>query len=464
MSHGDDSRKRAVRRSTAVEGIPAIRTRVAGIDLGSEQHFVCAPAIEGHGREVVCFGATTPELQAMCAWLRARKVESVAMESTGVYWIAPHEVLEAAGFQVLLADAKHMAGVAARDKKSDPTDCEWIQRLHSVGMLKGAFRPSEQICILRTLTRDKATLVAEASDWIRRMQKSLDQMNVRVHRAVSNLNGVTGLAILRAIVNGERNPVQLAKLRDPHCKKSEAEIAEQLTGHWRADHLFSLSRALEMYDQIQRQMEAYDREILRQLEAMRRPDNEGPAPPLDHDAKQRKIQRHGQELLRQALYGISGTDLARIDAIGVDTALTLLSEHGVDLSSFPNEKKFIQYLRLAPNKPTSGGKPVKKKKRTMTSTRVAGVLRMAAQSMRNSSTALGAYYRSVARRKGGDVAIFATARKLAQFVYRTLRHGQPYVDIGAEAWEHQYHHRRLAHLQASAKGFGYELVPTAACT
>jgi hypothetical protein len=363
--------------------------------------------------------------------------------------------------EVLLADTKQMRGVAARNWKSDPTDCEWIQRLHSVGMLKGAYRPTEKICMLRTLARDRATLIAEASDWIRRMQKSLDQMNVRVHRAVSDLDGQTGLAMLRAIVKGERDPVKLAKLRDPRCRKSEAEIAEELTGHWRADHVFSLSRGLEMYEQIQGQIEIYDREILRQLEEMRRPDTDGPAPPLDNNEKQRKIEKQGLEELRQALYGISGTDLARIDGIGVETVLTLMSEHGVDLSSFANEKKFVQYLRLAPRHATSGGKPVKKGKRTMTSTRVAGALRMAAQSMRNSSTALGAYYRSVAWRKGGDVAVFATARKLAQYVYRALRHGQAYVDLGAEAWDRQYHQRRLAHLRSSAKDLGYDLVSTA---
>ena len=172
MKQGKKTQKQAVRRSTAVAGLPAIRPQVAGIDIGSELHFVCAPALDGEGREGVAFGATTLELYGMRDWLKARKVESVAMESTGVYWIAPHEVLEGAGFQVLLADAKHMAGVAARDKKSDPTDCEWIQRLHSVGMLQGAFRPTEQVCMLRTLVRDKGTLVAEAGDWIRRMQKS----------------------------------------------------------------------------------------------------------------------------------------------------------------------------------------------------------------------------------------------------------------------------------------------------
>jgi len=201
--------------------------------------------LEGKGREVADFGATTPELLRMVRWLKARKVESVAMESTGVYWIAPQEVLEAGGLEVLLVDTRQLARVPGRNKKTDPTDCEWIQRLHSCGLLRGAFRPPEQVSMLRTLVRDKANLVGEAGDWVRRMQKSLDQMNVRVHRAVSDLDGVTGLAMVRAIVAGERDARKLAQLRDRRCHQSEAEIAEQLSGHWREDHLFSLRQSLK---------------------------------------------------------------------------------------------------------------------------------------------------------------------------------------------------------------------------
>ena len=223
-------------------GLPAIRPLVAGIDIGSERHWVCGPTADGSGREIADCGATTPELMRMAEWLKERQVESVAMESTGVYWIAPHEVLEAQGLEVMLVDTRQLARVPGRDKKTDPTDCEWIQRLHGCGLLRGAFRPQEGICMLRTLVRDKANLVAESGDWVRRMQKSLDQRNVRVHRAVSSIAGVTGMAIVQAIVSGEQNPQPLAKLRDPHCKKSEEEIAEQLSGHWREDHLFSLQR------------------------------------------------------------------------------------------------------------------------------------------------------------------------------------------------------------------------------
>src|SRR5438552_3257571 len=222
-----------------IEGLPVIRPNVAGIDLGSEIHWVCAPNVNRTSVEVETFGATTPELERMAEWLKERKIESVAMESTGVYWIAPHEVLERHGLEVVLVNTRELARVPGR-KKSDRVDCRWTQRLHSCGLLNGSFRPSEPVCLLRTLVRDKATLTAEAGDWLRRMQKSLDQMNVRVHRAVSDLDGVTGMRIVRAIVEGERDPEKLAKLRDPRCRKSEATIAEELTGHWREDHLFSL--------------------------------------------------------------------------------------------------------------------------------------------------------------------------------------------------------------------------------
>src|SRR5262252_86998 len=290
-----------------LQGLPVIRRNVAGVDLGSERHWVCAPTQDGSGREIASFGATTPDLLRLAEWLKARQVESVAMESRGVYWIAPHEVLEAQGLQVLLVDTRQLARVPGRDKKSDPTDCEWIQRLHSCGLLRGSFRPEEAVCMLRTLVRDEASLVAERSDWVRRMQKSLDQMNVRVHRAVSDIDGVTGMAILRAIAGGERDAQKLAQLRDRRCNKTEAEIAEQLSGHWREDHLFSLQQALKMYDAIHERIAAYEKEILGRLHQMERPDQQGQtAPPLGNANKAQKIKKHGQEAKRQAWYRMSG--------------------------------------------------------------------------------------------------------------------------------------------------------------
>jgi transposase len=443
-----------------LQGLPLIRQDVAGIDLGSERHWVCAPHADRDRREVADFGGTTAELIRMAEWLQARHVQSVALESTGVYWIAPHEILEAHGLQVLLVDTRQLARVPGRDNKNDPTDCEWIQRLHSCGLLRGSFRPPESICMLRTLVRDKATLVAESGDWIRRMQKSLDQMNVRVHRAVSDINGATGMAIVRAIADGERDVKKLAQHRNPHCRQSEEQIAEQLRGHWREDHLFSLQQAVKMYDAIAERIAAYEKEIQRKLAEMTPPQQrQSTAPPLKNANKARGIKRRGQEPMRQALYRMSGVDSTQIDAIGVETMEVILSEYGPDLSRFPTEKEFVAHATLAPRVPKSGGKPIKKKKRQSASTRVANVLRMAALGLRHSDTALGAYYRHLAQHKGPDVAVFASARKLATYVYRLLRWGQPYVDEGAEAYEKRYQQQRLKALASKAKHLGYQLVP-----
>src|SRR6266542_1398706 len=403
-----------------LDGFPVLRRDVAGIDVGSEQHWVCGPAREGFGREIAVFAATTPGLEQLTAWLRDRRVTSVALESTGVYWIVPHEMLEAAGFAVVLADTRTLGRVPGRPK-SDRRDCEWLQR----------------------------------------MQKSLDQMNVRVHRAVSDLDGVTGMAILRAIAQGERDPHRLAALRHRRCQKSEAEIAAQLTGHWRADHLFSLQQALHMYDAITARLTAYDGEIQRQLAQMPPPDRRDvDAPPPAKATKAKAMKTRGDDPLRHALYRVSGVDLTSIDALGVETVSIVLSEYGSDLSRFPTERHFVAHMRLAPYKPISGGKVVTtRKKPASTSARVAAALRMAALAARRSQTALGAYYRRLAQRCGADVAVFATARKLAQYIYRLLRWGQPYVDEGAAAYETRYHQARVKRIAANAKQLGYALVP-----
>ena len=440
-------------------GMPVLRTDVAGIDVGSEQHWVCAPALTTDGREVAVVGATTPEWPRLAGWLQARRVTSVALESTGVYWIAPQEVLEAAGLEVWLVDTRALARVPGRPK-SACRDCEWLPRLHRCGWLRGAFRPAEPVCLLRTLVRDRATLIAERSDWVRRMPKRLDQMNVRVHRAVADLDGVTGLAIVRAIVAGERDPQRLAARRDPRCRHSEAEIAEQLSGHWRADHLFSLQQALHLYDAIVERRAAYDREILRQLEAMT-PDahrgDEAPRPPKPEKAKD--FRKRGVDPLRHALDRISGVDLTTIDALGPETVSVVLSEYGADLTRFPTEKQFVPHVGLAPHRPISGGKPIRRRKKPgSASARVGAALRRAATSLRRSRSALGAYYRRIAQRAGRDVAVFATARKLAQYIYRVLRWGQPSVDEGAATYEQRYHEARVRRLSATAHQLGYTLV------
>jgi transposase len=445
-----------------LNGFPVLCATAAGIDVGSEQHWACAPALGGAGREVGVFAATTPGVAQLVAWLQARGVTTVALESTGVYWIVPHEMLEAAGFDVRLVDTRELRRVPGRPK-SDRRDCEWLQRLLSCGLLRGAFRPPEQVCLLRTLVRDKGTLIADRADWIRRMQKSLDQMNVRVHRAVAEVDGVTGMAIVRAIVAGERDPRRLAALRDRRCRKSEAEITEQLTGHWRADHLFSLQQALKMYETITERLHEYEHEILKQLGQLARAEGGPDAPPPTNRNKANAIKQRGEDPLRQALYRMSGVDLTTIDAVGVETVNVILSEYGPDLSRFPTEKQFVAHVRLAPYRPISGGKPVPtRKKPGSASARVGTALRMAALSLRRTQTALGAYYRRIAQRAGADVAVFATARKLAQYIYRLLRWGQPYVDEGAAAYDKRYRETRVNRLAQTAKDLGYQLVAVGA--
>jgi transposase len=438
------------------DGFPVLRWDGAGIDIGSEEHWVCAPTPTRDGREVERFPATTPGLEQMIAWLQHRGVTAVALESTGVYWIVPHDMLERAGFDVQLVDTRELRRVPGRPK-SDRRDCEWLQRLLSCGLLRGAFRPPDTVCLLRTLVRDRATLIAERADWLRRMQKALDQMNVRVHRAVADLNGATGMAIVRAIVAGERDPRRLAALRHHSCHKTEAEIAEQLSGHWRADHLFSLQQGVKMYDAITERLTDYEGEILRQLAALAQTDDTPPPPTQVNKA--RMIKTRGEEPLRHALFRLCGVDLTTIDALGVETVMVILTEYGPDLSRFPTEKHFISHLRLAPHQAISGGKPVRNQhKPHRGSARVAAALRMAATALRRSRSALGAYYRRIAQRLGAVVAVFATARKLAQWVYRVLRWGQAYVDEGAAVYEHRYHQARLQRLAATAKDLGYALV------
>lgn len=451
-------RRKAQRQGNGKRGLRVIREKVAGIDLGSQSHHVCGPEREEGGPNVRVFGTTTPQLQALADWLAEQAVESVAMESTGVYWIPLYEVLESRGFEVLLVNARQLGHVPGR--KTDMQDCQWIQLLHSCGLLRGSFRPAEPICRLRTVVRGKATLVEERSDWLRRMQKCLDEMNVRVHRAVSDLSGTTGMAIVRAIVAGERDPEKLAQLRDPRCRNSAAQIAEQLTGHWREDHLFALKQALQMYDFIQRQIESYEQELARVLGEMEREEFRGvKVPELNNANKAKLIRKRGQEPMRQALYRISGVDLTQVDGIGVETTEIVFSEYGLDLSMFPSPGNFVSHVLLAPRMAITGGKPIRKKKQGTASTRLGNALRMAAVTLQNSQSMLGAFYRRMARRKGASVAVFATARKLAIQIYRMLCWGTEYTDAGAPAYEEKFRAQRLQHVCRAAREMGYEVVP-----
>jgi transposase len=438
------------------EGLLSVtRANVAGIDLGSVEHYGACPPRHGQAN-VRVFGTSTPELAALADWLKAEGVESVAMESTGVYWIPIYELLEQRGLEVVLVDARQMKHVPGR--KTDMIDCQWLQLLHSCGLLRGSFRPADAFCRLRALVRQKAALIEEQSTWLLRMQKSLDQMNVRVHRAVSDISGTTGMAILRAIVAGERDPRVLAKLRDPRCSKSIRQIIDELTGNWREDHLFNLKEALAMYDFILQRIGSYEAEIQRILQDLASTANLGAAPELNNPNKSKTMRRRGQEVMRQALYGACAADLTNIDGISISTAEVVLSELGPDVKAFPTEGHFVSFLKLSPKLALSGGKPIRKRPKGTASTRVGAALRMAAVTLRNSQTALGAAYRRLARRKGASVAVFAIARKLATLIYRMLRYGTAYLDEGVEAYERRFQAARLHTCQQIAKQLGYKLM------
>jgi len=445
-------------RSRGGKGFKSVRPNVAGVDLGSREHWVCGPEGEDGGCKVRTFGTTTAELERLVRWLQEQGVESVAMESTSVYWIPLYELLESNGIEAVLVNARHLSGVPGR--KTDMIDCQWLQKLHSCGLLKGSFRPDESICRLRALQRERGNLVGERTRIVQRMQKSLDQMNVQVHHAVSDLTGKTGLAIVRAIVDGERNAAELAKFRDRRCKKSEAQIAEHLRGNWRDEHLFNLQMGLRRYDQITLIIEEYDTQLgnwIAELESADRHGQSAPAHP--NSAKEKGIRRRGEGIKRDALWRFAGVDLTRIDGLSASAAETVLTEVGLDLHNFPAEPQFVSWLRLSPKLSVSAGKPLPKRKNGTGATRVATVLRMAALAVARSQTALGAYYRRIARRKGAAVAIFATARKIAVLVFRMLRYGHDYVDEGVAAYEVRFQQRRLRQLTETARHFGYQLVP-----
>ncbi len=443
-------------RSTALS---RIHPEVAGIDLGSREHWVCAPEVTPGKPNVRTFGTTMPQLQHLADWLLEQGVESVAMESTNVYWIPLYELLESCGIEVLLVNARQLRYVPGR--KTDMRDCQWIQLLHSCGLLRGSFRPHEAIVRVRTLHRQLSTLGAESTRFVQWMQKALDQMNVQIHRAVTDLTGQTGMAIVRAIVDGERDPVRLAGLRDRRCKKSSREFAEHLTGNWRDEHLFNLKSALKLYDMTQREIAAYEARILEEIQALQPVERrDQPVPKHPNAIKEKAISRRGGHHLRTELWRFAGVDLTRIDGIGTEAALTLLTEAGLDLTAFPSEKHFVSWLRLAPKTAVSAGKPLHYKKANSTgSTRAAAVLRMAAVSLKHSKTALGAAFRRKARHKGWTVAVFSMARRLAVLVYRMLRYGQDYIDIGEACYEDRFRRRRLAGLKDAAKSLGFNLVP-----
>jgi transposase len=397
------------------------------------------------------FKAFTADLEALADWLTACGVDTVAMESTGVYWIPLFELLESRGFTVYLVNARHVKNVSGR--KSDVLDCQWLQQLMSFGLLSAAFRPKEEICVLRVLSRQREMLVKYQAQHAQHMQKALAQMNVQLGNVIADITGLTGLKILRAIIAGERDPEQLAQLRHERIRASEAEIVKSLQGNWREEHLFALKQAVQLYDAYARTLEDCDQQLAAHLDRLAC--HEAPA-----DSKKRRGRPHAPAKydLRLALFRMCGVDLTRIDGIDTGTALKMLAEVGPDLSRFKSPKHFASWLGLCPGTKISGGKVLSAATKR-TANRLAQALRMAATSLRNSKSALGAYYRRLCSRLDKAKAITATAHKLARLIYTLLTRGAEYVDRGQDYYEERYQQRVLHHLNRKAAAMGFKLTP-----
>jgi transposase len=444
--------------------LEVVHPHAAGIDVGNESHFVainpkrCAQPVQE-------FGSWTADLRRMAEWLKANAVQTVVMQSTGVYWIALHEVLEEAGLEVFLVNARGTKNLPGR--KSDVQECEWLRKLHTYGLLRNSFRPPEEIRGVRTIWRLRERQTQDAGRSVQQMQKALTTMNVQLANVISDLSGVTGMAIVRAILSGERDPRELAKLRDRRIQASEEEIAHSLEGNWREDVLFELKQVVEAYDFQQKQMAACDVQLQKYMGALPTREAPGEPPAVERAREQRRKAKAkwrpknqpgfdlGAELRRT-----TGVDLTSIDGINVITAQVIVSELGADLSAFPSEAHFTSWLGLAPQREVSGGKVITQRSRHVHN-RVANALRMAAESLSHSESYLGARYRHLRARLGGLKAIKAMARYLACVVYRLLTRGQAWVDRGTAGYEAKRQQRELRALDRRAQAIGMRLVPVA---
>ena len=426
-----------------------VHPHCAGIDVGKARHYV-AVSEDAEGRPVRSFASFTDELHAMARWLRSCGVDTVAMEATGVYWIAPYEVLDRAGFEVHLVDARATKQVSGR--KSDVLDCQWIRELMSYGLLKGAFRPSDATCELRSYVRQRGRLVSDRARCVQHMQKALTQMNVQLDTVLSDVMGKTGQAIVRAIVAGERDATVLARRRDRRVKADEETIARSLQGNWREEHLFALAQALERYDFMEHQIEQSEVRIEATMNVL------APDESRVEEREAAPARNARERALRRALHTVMGVDLTAIPTIGVETALTLASEIGPDLSRFPTSGHFCSWLTLAPGTRISGGKSLKGHT-VKCANRAGQALRMAASTARHNQSFLGASHRARLRRLDTARAIKATAHQLARLIYAMLTRGEEYVERGMAQFETERRERQLRHLQRQARYFDLALVP-----
>ena len=434
--------------------IQMVNPTAAAIDIGSTMHMAAVnPDVDD--KPVRAFGTFTQDLHALADWFKACGVTSVAMESTGVYWIPVFEILEARGFDVILVNARYAKNVPGR--KTDVSDAGWLRQLHSYGLLRGSFRPKAEIATLRAYMRQRERLTEYAAAHIQHMQKALMEMNLQLHHVVSDITGATGMRIIRAIVDGERDPDVLASYRDIRCKSSIDTIKSALVGNDRAEHVFALTQSLELYDFYKARIEDCDRRLEIAVAALTvKP--KGKLAPLPK-ARIRVKQHNAPAFdIRAALYGVLGTDLTQIHGLGPSLALKLVAECGTDLTAWKSAKHFTSWLCLAPGNKISGGKLLSSRTRR-SSSRAAALLRLAATTVGRSDTALGAFYRRLSARIGKQKAVTATARKIAVLFFNAVRFGMSYQDQGAAAYDERYLQRALANLKRRAKTFGFDLAP-----
>jgi transposase len=440
-------------------GWAPVNGHAAGIDIGAREHWACVPPLAAPN-PVRKFGTFTADLEALADWFQECGVTTVAMEATGVYWIPVFQILERRGLQVLLANARQTKNVAGR--KTDVQDCQWIQRLHTYGLLQGSFRPADAYCVVRTYLRYRDELVGARSTQCQHMQKALQQMNLQLTQVLSDVTGVSGLAIIGAILQGERDPVKLSQLVDRGVRATPAALQKALAGDYRPEHLFVLQQAFALYHTYEEKIQACDQEIVREVTQL--PDrvdlSRQPLPARKKGRKAALDQMAGQDM-REALYRKTGVDLTAIEGIGPLTSLVLFTEVGPDVRRFPTEKHFCSWLGLCPDNRISGGKVLSSRTRRVVN-RATDALRMAATTLERSPSALGGYYRRMKARLGAAEGVTATAHKLARIIYRLIKHGEAYVRQGMEDYEAKFRARRLAALMKTAKTLGFELIQTQA--
>lgn len=431
-----------------------VHAHAAGVDIGSTFH-VAAVSKQLTAEPVQSFRSFTADLHGMADWLKSHGATTVAMESTGVYWIPLFEILESRGFEVLLVNARDVRNVPGR--KTDVNDAQWLQQLHEHGLLRGSFRPRDEIARLRSYMRQRDRMIEYAAAHIQHMQKALMQMNVQLHHVVTDITGGTGMKIIRAIVAGESNPERLAQFRDRRCKESQETIAAALSGNYRPEHVFALRQAVEFYDFYQTKIRECDGEVEAALNALNaaRPTPADPLPSVRHAAGRNEPQFP----IREALHVMLGADLSQIHGLGPYTILRLVAECGDDMTKWPTVKHFTYWLTLAPGNKSSGGKLLSSKTRR-SSNRAATLLRIAAVNVGRTATALGAFYRRLAARTGKAKAVTATARKLAVLFYNAVRFDLKYNDPGANYYEARYRQRVLHNLRRRAEHQGYALIET----